>query len=607
MRFIITSWRNVLRIVVPFLSCATVLAQQSVPSGGQAENPIVIRSTVNRVIVDVVVTDRQGKPVVGLAEKDFSVAEDRKRQKILSFDVHDFDNDTPSVSKLPPLPPNTFVNIATASERGPLYVLLLDLVNTETLSDQMWGRQQLLNFVKSKPEGTRFAVFCLSDGLHLVQGFTSDQQQLFDAVNPSKPRSHIPRAFLYSQNYGAGDPLLMMSVFTDIALYLDGLPGRKNLIWMADDFPVQLFPGDDTQNILPDLHNDELRIIDVLTRSQTAVYPVSLRGVVLNPEGALTGGMPSGGATSVERLMPAGTGEVSRGGFTPGGPIETSMRAAGEGSSSSHNYAVSNEIATLTGGRAIYSTNDVTQALKDDTDMGAHYYTLTYSPRNKNYDGKLRTIQVTLKKKGYYLFYRRAYYGNAEQSPIIPMVHKPGEKQVRPIGDSLSANMHFGAPVARQIFFRVHVQTLGPPALATPQQMASLADQPAYFRKRKKNRPAKTVAPIELQTYFVEYTVVGRQGNLEVAAAAYDSEGTMLNGDVEEANSDVVSVPADTGSYFRIPQRIDVPLKAKTMRFAVRDTTTDRIGAMEISLPLQPESVQASWPAGSAPAPAKAN
>lgn len=608
MSLTLISRQNVLGFAALFLSCAPLVAQQSPPTNEQ-ENPLVFRSTVNRVIVDVIVTDSQGKPVTGLSEKDFSVAEDRKRQKVLSFDVHDFDNDTPSISKLPPLPPNTFVNIATTPERGPLYVLLLDLVNTGTLPDQMWGRQQLLNFVKSKPEGTRFAVFCLSDGLHLVQGFTSDRQQIYDAVNPWKPKPHVPKVFLYSRVYGAGDPLLMISVFTDIALYLDGLPGRKNLIWLADDFPVQMFPSDDAQNVLPDLHNQELKVVDALTRSETSVYPISLAGVEFNPAGALTGGTPSGGATSVEPLLPAGTGEVPRGSSAPGGPIETAMRAAGSGSSLAYNYAVADEIASLTGGRASYSTNDVTKALNDDTEMGAHYYTLTYSSSNKNYHGKLRTIQVSLKKKGYYLFYRRAYYGNGDMSPIIPMAHKPGERQTRPIGDSLSANMHPGAPVARQILFRIHVQPVGPPALATSEQMANLAEQPAYFKNRKKNRPAKPLSPIELQTYLVDYTVVGGQPNLEVAAAVYDSEGTMLNGDVEEASSVADSGSPSSSSYFRIEQRIDVPLKAKTMRFAVRDTATDKVGAMEIPLPLKPEPPQTSLSGNSnaSQSPAKTN
>ena len=335
--------------------------------------------------------------------------------------------------------------------------------------------------------------------------------------------------------------------------------------------------------------------MDLLTRSEAAVYPVNVRGVVTNPEGALTGGRPNGGGGSAAGTPMSNDGPASS---SSGGPVATTMQIAGHGGSLNYDYGVENEIASLTGGHAFYSTNDLSQALDQATDMGAHYYTLTYSPSNADYNGNLRSIRVDLAKKGYHLEYRRAYYGNAPQSPLIAIAPKiPGERTERPIGDSLSANMQHGAPVARQVFFRVHVQPLGTPALGTPEQMENLSEQPAYFRKRKKDKPAKPLSPIELQTYLVDYTVVGRQPNLEVAAAVYDNEGTMLNGDVENAGSaSSSSGSSGKGTYYRIQQRIDVPVKAKTMRVAVRDMATDHIGALEIQLPLQPEPAQASLP-----------
>jgi hypothetical protein len=52
---------------------------------------LFFKSIVNRVIVDVVVTDAKGEPVHGLSQHDFSVSEDGQSQRILSFDVHDLD------------------------------------------------------------------------------------------------------------------------------------------------------------------------------------------------------------------------------------------------------------------------------------------------------------------------------------------------------------------------------------------------------------------------------------------------------------------------------------------------------------------------------------
>ena len=41
-------------------------------------------------------------------------------------------------------------------------------------------------------------------------------------------------------------------------------------------------------------------------------------------------------------------------------------------------------------GARFHSTNDVAGALMDATEDGESYYTLTYSPSNLDYDGKVR-------------------------------------------------------------------------------------------------------------------------------------------------------------------------------------------------------------------------
>ena len=55
--------------------------------GGKA----TIRSTVSLVEIDVQVTDRDGKPVKGLKQEQFSVTEDGKPQKISTFEYNDIE------------------------------------------------------------------------------------------------------------------------------------------------------------------------------------------------------------------------------------------------------------------------------------------------------------------------------------------------------------------------------------------------------------------------------------------------------------------------------------------------------------------------------------
>ena len=575
---------------------ASLLAQQgaklpaaSQAVGSESDPQFAIKSNVDRVVVDVVVNDSKGKPIGGLTKRGFSVYEDGKLQDILSFDVHNLASDQIYFAKLPPLPPNTFVNIATEPERGPLYVLLLDLFDIEP-DDQPYARQQLLKFVDSKPEGTRFAVFVLSDSLYLIQGFTANRTLLREALDPSHPRPHVPRIFLFRANHW---DLQLDSVFRAIALYLDGLPGRKNIIWYSAGFALDLFPRDDDP---PERHARVTEMLDALARVNCAIYPVDVSGVQVFPAGRLTGAElvaePSNGAPA-DNIVPGGSQAA----------LIAQLAAAGLGRSPWDNYFVEDEIANFTGGRAFYSRNNFQQMLKDATEDGANYYTLTYSPSNRNFDGKMRNIAVRLESpaKDFHLEYRHGYMATAPPSPIMPLYRArkkdkdEDEANLRPIGDSLAAYMQHGAPIARQVYFRAHVKALDTPHPATAVQMANLVNQPTYFHLRHKKRPNKPLPPVTLQTYLIEYQIIARIPNLEVAAGLYDDEGRLLNGDVEVAASDSPKGPDPEAkyTYFRVRQPIDVPVTAVSLRLGVRDLSTDRMGTMEIPLPLTPETVQA--------------
>ena len=65
-------------------------------------------------------------------------------------------------------------------------------------------------------------------------------------------------------------------------------------------------------------------------------------------------------------------------------------------------------VATMTGGRAFYGRNDLGNVLEEATETGSNYYSLTYSPSDRNFDGKLRNIRVQLdpSEKGYRLEYQ---------------------------------------------------------------------------------------------------------------------------------------------------------------------------------------------------------
>lgn len=543
-----------------------VVAQQSrAPAPPNPAEPLnlTIKKSVRQVIVDVVVTDAHGKPIHGLTRNDFQINEDGAPQKVLSFEAHTLDAAL-DMPKLPRLPANTFINLPPAPERGPLYVLLLDLVNTSQ-EDQITARQQLLKFIKNKPDGTRFCVLVLAAGLHLIQGFTDDKKLLYAALDPNDPKNHIPKIFLYGGNYGRGDPLLTISALTSIAEFLSGLPERKNLIWMAGGFP---FIGSvDNEGLLGDLK----QVVAATTQAQIAIYPMDLGGLLVNVSG--------------------------RGAFIAPGQAAGNLGGPGL----SYEYMQIDELAQTTGGRATYGMNDLKGALDDAVQTGGQYYTLTYSPANQNYDGTLRKIHVDLSNREYKLSYRTYYYAVETAFPMPAINSKnsdsPQPAAARSVTDSLYANMQHGAPLAHQLVFRTHMQVAGPPAPATTEQMENLAEQPAYFRVRKKNKPENPLPPVQLQTYAVDFTLIrqgraktdnGPEAAFEVASAAYDADGKMLNGVVQNAVQDTPANDQASG-FYRVHQLIDVPVSATSIRVAVRDMLSDRIGAMEVPLPLAAE------------------
>jgi VWFA-related protein len=564
------SWLlRMLMLPALFLS-AHLGAQQTSPNlekRGAPSGDLVIRKTVSRVLVDIVVTDKNGNPVHGLTQDDFSLKEDGKPQRLLSFDVHDDTKPDYVPPKIPPLPVNTFVDVPKEPEQGPLYVILYDMVNMDR-EDQASSRKPLLDFIDSKPPGTRFAIFLNADGTKLIQGFTSDRALLHAALTSQGSGPHLPRQFLYGNNYGQGNTGATVSLFSQLTTYLNGIHGRKNLLWLAGQFPLELHAT--ANSILP---QEEIKqVMASMTRSQISIYTIDVRGVMVYDESLLTDGgagsgkgAPGGGATEMNSATTMGGGGVAA------------------------DFMNEKDIAEATGGHAV--------------DQGASFYTVSYSSPNPAEDGSLHNIEVSLGKSGYHLEYRRFYYAVAPDAEKKDGGALAAYRAAAKQNDTLYGSIEHGAPLMHDLLFSSHVRIAGAPAMATPQQMLQIQDEPAYFRTRRRNAVAKPMPPVKLQKYLIDYLVIdqqlkaiaaqtGRQPMLEFAAAAYDMDGRMLNG---IANDATAAPPSTTGekssALFRVEQELDVPLQAAWLRIAVRDMLTDRTGALEIPLPLKAEPV----------------
>jgi VWFA-related protein len=547
-------------------------SQQGKKDAGTEQQDFQLKLEVRRVPVDVVVTDKEGKLVRGLKKADFVVKEDKTAQTVLSFDY--FDGSAPSYvpRKLPALPANTFVNLPGEPEQGPLYVLYYDMVNTSQ-EDQMSFHQQLLDYVDKATPGTRIALFVNAAGLHLIQGFTSDHALLRAAILSKGPGPHLPDVFIDGRNFGYEDAGAALSNLKFIAEYLNGIPGKKNLLWVSSDFPIPVgatMTGlNSNTGVSGGFSSSTLQINDLtyllsnmiketyaaLETSQVALCPVDVSGVDNSPD----------------------------------------------------KYLRERDIAKATGGHAYYANNRVTKLLDDAVQDGASYYSLTYSPTNTIYDGSVRDIEVTLANKANYtLTYRTLDYGVPDDAPQPP-AQSSQVLQTRFVAakstDTLYANIEHGAPMLHDLLFSTHLAAVGAPVLATAEQMLQLEDSPAFFRTRHKDRPLTPLPPVKLQKYLVDYVVIdpqlkelaargGKPPVLEFAAAAYDDDGRLLNSMLNQGLASAGSqASGKAGALFRAEQELEVPPGAASIRVAVRDTLSDRTGTLEVRLPLKPEPV----------------
>ena len=520
-----------------------------------AKSDTVIHETTRRVLVDIVVTDEKGNPVRGLKKDDFIVKEDSQTQQIVSFDSANGSAPAFVPPKLPQLPPNTYVDLPSEPERGPLYVLYYDMVNTQP-EDQMSFYPEFMEFIDKAPSGTRFALFGNMAGLHLIQGFTSDREALRAAVLYRGPGPHLPNVFVNGGMYGRGDTGAALSNLQFLAQYLEGIPGRKNLIWLSSSFPIPVGPAGKSWTFVD---TDMIQqTFAAMMRSEIAIYPIDLKGL------------------EVRNLR------------NPWDPAEY--------------------IADSTGGHAWIAENRVHLALQEVVERSQTCYTLSYLPSNDKYDGTLRKIEVKLQKgnKTYNLAYRQFYYAAAEGAELSNV--KPGSLDARFLAakaeDTLNALIERGAPMVHDLIFRVHLGVAGVPAMATPEQMAGIQTEPAYFRTGRKNAAPKPVAPVKLQKYQIDYTVLdpqlkinaertGKPPAFEFVAVAYDADGRMMNG---ISNEGLAALPSRTDgkkvTTFGVQQEFYVPPGAFWIRMAVRDKTTGRMGTLEVPLPLKAEPVR---------------
>ena len=561
-----------------------------------------IHATSQLVLVDVVVTHASGEPVKGLSKDAFRVIESGKPQTLRGFEEHISSHEALASAGSPKLQPGVFTNVLVKAADAPLNVLLLDKLNTPTM-DQSFVRNQLLKYLKDSQPGARAAIFCLTDKLVMLQGFTSDPEMLRRAVEHSGPQASAllsektggkssveaegvagieaqlsvsPEMADAVREFNNADKETNENLMADatlsglhqLALYLGGIPGRKNLIWFSASFPLTILPrgriGSDPFAGSAAWAAEYRETVNLLAQSQVAVYPIDARGLMPLP-------MP-GASYSV-------TGRDQR--------------------NFSYNLAETQstmfEMAEDTGGKAYVNTNGLAQAVEKIVENGSNYYTLAYTPSAPNPHGEYRSIRVDVAGSKYTLAYRRGYYADANMPPAGQNAR-----------DTVRAASLFIAPPATQILFFARVLPLPPNA----EDIISPGDVP---RQR---------APLQVEPtdrFSVEYstalsalsiaaTADGlHHAHIEYIALVYDAEGRVVHSDVKPVRVTWNAAQFERARQWgvRYQQQIRVPADRSqpgeySLRLVVHDLSTDRIGSLDIP----PAALKAETPdakAGASP------
>ena len=501
-------------------------------------------------------------------------------------------------------------------------MVLFDMLNTPA-QDQAYARQQLIKFLQSKPKVSQFALCALSSGEHplrLIQGFTTDETLLLAAAKGKRGQTRINRwqsaqsetrnavgtvsdlaiaGGQYSgfQNLlGALQDMQAEQYVTDtseraartidgmmlLARYLSGIAGRKNIVWLSASFPIALSIGPISSN--PSIDNPNFtykikRATNLLADSQVAVYPVDVRGLQVFASAAPPVGSLGGPTAMSPPIPPSGN-------LAGDGPPSGMSQAMLDFTQEAAEQDTMTQFAVATGGKAFFNSNDIREAIATANEQGSNYYSFSYSPANKVYDGKFRKIKVQLAQKGYKLYYRQGYFADDINAAA---------KEAQLARNAIATAMHFGSPPAREVPFSVRVWPVGG---------KKKVDRTTIGEVKMASKKSQSLPPqVEAQHYVIDYTLDGsklrffpqQNGNfyssLALMITSFGSEGRMLTGMSTLAKSDLAPevYKRIINGEIGFQEEVDIPVDATSMRLGVQDQMSNHLGTLDVPLPVPPD------------------
>jgi VWFA-related protein len=520
------------------------------------------RTSVQYVTVDVVVTDKDDKPIENLGIDDFEVVEGGKPQKIADFQFVSI----PAVSR------DIAVNVArqpepdVAANTAPtpssrLFVIVIDdlhlieqdivrikrtltdLVNNFSPDDEV-----AMVFVSHSNLGVNFTrntslIMARVDNIKAALGFGLDslaagpQKEDPDkdlatsiALGPASLRGRdksqeqvvTPSKFRLSYARSAVQTLSMVS---------HSLAGsnhsRRAVFFVTGGTTIDPFTSSFDDSLALDfrtLQDEYLKVFDDATKADVPIYVIDPRGNA-SPEETVRGGC-SNCAYAVRSVL---INNIK---------IQHDNMAA---------------IAVQTGGRAIFNASDMTRMMKEIVQENGSYYLLGYYPDPFAADGKFHELKVHVKRPGARVRARAGY-----EAPSAARASTP-------VADAVST----------AISAAVNVSGLALRAFAEP---------------ITSDGKTTTVAVTVEVTYPTPVDGAKRMDdNLELRVVALDADAKQRAASTRTHHFTAAAPPAPSVSFL-INDVIAVPAQPLTLRVAVGSQALGKAGTVQLVVDVPRES-----------------
>ena len=348
--------------------CAQTSSTAAQPTAPQ----YTVRVQSRIVFLDITVLDKQNRPVTsGLTKDDFAITEEHKPQQISSFEAPDAHTITSTAPE------------DSSPGAAPLTEFVLDRLNS-TFEQFAYSTVCLRRYLASQPPQLSSPTELMlldNSSFDLIHAYTRDRDELIDALD------HISAALPMKLNGAFFNERVVQSIsaLREIALRNQGLPGRKNVLWIGTGIGINTSYLPDAYKKLKWFSHDTTNALVDGRISLFVIYPGT------SPARLTLGDVFDDGAhhlAGLNRDDPF-AGDVGFGAF-----------------------------AYETGGAVLHTNSWIDLSMKSAESYGRDFYTLTYRPPDGPPDGRFRRIAVTLRDPHLHAMTKIGYYAPDSGAPF---------------------------------------------------------------------------------------------------------------------------------------------------------------------------------------------